>query len=134
MKLIIYLQLKPIDRIDFTNDLLDLTRTECSDCLFFEADSHSEAYTIQQGIQFVKEASQTVMILDCTNGESAHGLAGLIEKVMRSKQNNALIIMKGENEMFLKMATLFRKQIIQFESTVQCISQIKKYISSNSES
>jgi hypothetical protein len=133
MKLIIHLQVKPIQKIQFTTDWVDATKKEFTDCLFFEADSHSEAYTIQQGIQFLKEASKIVLILDCSEDESVSRLAPLIEKIMRSKQSNALVIMNGENEMLRKMLTLFRKEIIKFKSTAACISQVKKYLNSSPE-
>lgn len=133
MKLIIHLQVKPIQKIQFTTAWVDATKKEFTDCLFFEADSHSEAYTIQQGIQFLKEASKIVLILDCSEDESVSRLAPLIEKIMRSKQSNALVIMNGENEMLRKMLTLFRKEIIKFKSTAACISQVKKYLNSSPE-
>jgi hypothetical protein len=81
----------------------------------------------------LKEASKIVLILDCSEDESVSRLAPLIEKIMRSKQSNALVIMNGENEMLRKMLTLFRKEIIKFKSTAACISQVKKYLNSSPE-
>jgi hypothetical protein len=131
MKLILHLQIKALLNIQFSNELVKQLKIEFPEAILFEADSHSEPFLIQQGLQFLKEATKVVLILESEAGESPSKVAPLIEKVVRHKSMTPLIIIQGENQVLKKMLSLSKKDVLEFESIKSSMMLFKDYLSSN---
>lgn len=131
MKLILHLQIKALLNIQFSSELVKQLKIEFPKAILFEADSHSEPFLIQQGLQFLKEATKVVLILESEAGESPNKVAPLIEKVVRYKSLTPVIIVKGENQILKKMLSLSKKEVLEVESTESSIMLVRDYLSSN---
>lgn len=131
MNLILHLQIKALLNIQFSNELVKQLKMEFPEAILFEADSHSEPFLIQQGLQFLKDSDKVVLILESESGESPSKVAPLIEQVIRQKSLTPMIIVKGENQMLKKMLSLSKKALLEFESTESSIMLVRDYLSSN---
>jgi hypothetical protein len=131
MNLILHLQIKALLNIQFSNELVKQLKIEFPEAILFEADSHSEPFLIQQGLQFLKEATKVVLILECEASESPSKVAPLIEKVIRHKSLNSMILINGENQMLKKMLLLWKKEVLEFESIESSIMLVSDYLRLN---
>lgn len=131
MKLILHLQIKALLNIQFSGELVKALKIEFPEAILFEADSHSEPFLIQQGLQFLKDSDKVVLILESESGESPSKVAPLIEQVIRQKSLTPMIIVKGENQMLKKMLSLSKKALLEFESTESSIMLVRDYLRSN---
>ncbi|PIQ46848.1 MAG: hypothetical protein COW03_18250 [Cytophagales bacterium CG12_big_fil_rev_8_21_14_0_65_40_12] len=131
MKLILHLQIKALLNIKFSSELVKQLKIEFPEAILFEADSHSEPFLIQQGLQFLKEATKVVLILESEAGESPSKVAPLIEKVIRHTSLNAMVLINGENHVLKKMMSLYYVEVLEVESTESSIMLVRDYLSSN---
>ncbi|WP_421978114.1 hypothetical protein [Roseivirga seohaensis] len=127
MTLFIHLQIKPIEQIQFSNEWMEMMKTEFPDALVFEADSHSEPFVIGQGVSFLQEAKKVVLFLDCHQNEKLGSCAPLIEKVLRDKTIAPFILIQGEHAMFEKMAKMMKKQFSEYEGVEESLVQISRF-------
>lgn len=105
MQLLYYIQVKPLDKINFGNPYNSLL-TEVPKLIFLDADNHSEDFVIQQQIKLLEKAENVVLVLDVMPDAAPGKLVGLMEKLMRSKQLSPLIFLNGSNELIEKMLRL----------------------------
>jgi hypothetical protein len=128
MNLILHLQIKALLNIQFSSELVKQLKIEFPEAILFEADSHSEPFLIQQGLQFLKEATKVVLILECEAGESPSKVAPLIEKVVRHKSLNAMVLINGENQMLKKMMSLYQGEVLELNQLSNPLSSIEKFL------
>uniref|UniRef100_UPI00404734DB hypothetical protein n=2 Tax=Roseivirga sp. TaxID=1964215 RepID=UPI00404734DB len=131
MNLILHLQIKALLNIQFSNELVKQLKIEFPEAILFEADSHSEPFLIQQGLQFLKDSDKVVLILECEANESPSKAAPLIEKVIRHKSYNSMVLINGENQMLKKMLLLWKKEVLEFESIESSIMLVSDYLRLN---
>lgn len=128
MILFIHLQVKPITQIQFKSEWVENVKKEFPDAIIFEADNHSEPYTIQQGIDFLQQASKIVLLIECSPNEKLGVISSLVEKVLRSKNHAPLIFLNGENKMFEKMAKISKSEVFAFKELATAISRIGEHL------
>lgn len=130
MTLILHLQIKKLLNIQFSSNLVTQLKIEFPEALLFEADSHSEPLLIQQGQQFLKEATKVVLILKCEASESPSKVSPLIEKVVRNKALDSMVLINGENQILKKMLSQSKREALEFESIEFPIMLVKDYLKS----
>jgi hypothetical protein len=105
MQLLYYIQVKPVERINFGNPYNSLL-SEIPKLMLLDADNHSADFVIQQQIKLLEKAENVVLVLDVMPDAAPRKLVGLMEKFMRSKQLSPLIFLNGSNELIEKMLRL----------------------------
>ena len=128
MILFIHLQIKAISEIEFESHWVKSVKTHFPQAVVFEADNHSDSNVIQQGTNFLTEASKVVLMLESSPNEKPGKAALIIEKVLRSKNHSPLIISNGENALIEKMAKVSKKEIFVFKELSEGISKIEEHL------
>ncbi len=110
MKLYCYLQIKPLNQIEFTSKSSDDFRK--LDYLIFEADNHSNAFLMQQGKQLIQEALEIFIEIDADPQEDL-GKLNLIFESLRKSQIRTEYHLKGKHNTLEKMLKFIKAHQVE---------------------
>lgn len=107
---LLYIQVKPPELIRFGNPYSKLAVNN-PDLLLLDADNHSEELVIDHQLKMLDQASQVVLILDVATDVTPGKTVMLIEKLLRKKELNLSVFLKGNNTMIERMLKLSKTRV-----------------------
>ncbi|MCE7996251.1 MAG: hypothetical protein HEP71_29995 [Roseivirga sp.] len=110
MHLLLYIQVKANEDIQFGNPYSDLTNPD-ENLMLLDADNHSEDLVINHQIQMIEEATRVILILDVNHDIAPGSIVRLLEKLFRKKNSHVSIFLNGENAIIANMLKLTTGEI-----------------------
>lgn len=107
MKLLLYLQIKPIESIRYSNPVVNELKEAFKELVVFEADQNSDIQQIQIGKELLSKAERVVVYFDTYPDLNLSGLAELFE-VMRKLDIPILIQHEGEHQTVSTMLKILK--------------------------
>ncbi|OEK06235.1 hypothetical protein [Roseivirga misakiensis] len=126
MILYLYLQIKPIDQINFTSPLGTWIKDNFKDLLIAELDNHSESYLTSQALPLIPKADKIVLHIEASDKEELGSLKVLFEGLRKSKTSIDCII-HGKHTLLdklLKMLAAKPKPYTNSERAKQLVEEI----------
>ena len=107
MKLLLYLQIKPIESIRYSNPVVNQLKEALKKLVIFEADQNSDLQQILIGKELLSKAERVAVYFDTYPDLKISGLAELFE-VMRKLDIPILIQHEGEHQTVHNMLKILK--------------------------
>lgn len=122
MHLLLYIQIKPTQKIRFGNPFSKLSGHDVVQC--YDTDNHSDEWMISQLRKAIIEANKITLVLDAVPSESLGKLTQLLEALLRKKQQPLTVLLHGKHDMLSNMLRLSKTEVIQCKEWVQLEAQV----------
>lgn len=109
MRVLLYLQVKPAERIGFGNPWAKWMSENHPGVQLLDADNHSEDWLVSEQLKMLANSSKVVIILDLAENAKPGKAVKLLEKALRDQRIETLIFVQGENQLVEKMLKLSQK-------------------------
>lgn len=121
-----HLQIKPLEKIDFSFNWKETLLNRYPGLLCIEADHHSDTFLTQESSKLILQSDQIIGFFDMEESDSIGSLSGILEALRRAK-GKKLIFVKGSHQMLERALLMLNSEVIAFENEEQLLKEVDTF-------